>query len=260
MSETIQFRRSSIVDALTILSVGASIWFVNLFVEPHYGEFTFAELTYSSFYNTLIGCLVGFGLFDRLHRDGLIAFASKAVAVILAGTLINEIIVEPMIFDDGPINREGVYHGVLDALVMTSVFLLIRVVGRLNFLQARAASALQLFTGRMPEPDSFLVKVATETRRVFVQDVMYLAAERDFTRIVCSEGEHFASESLKNLVAKTEPFGIARIHKSYAINMRRVDRIAPGEARIGDALIPVGRQYWKSFVSRWAGAAKTEGD
>lgn len=244
-------------DLVWIFLVWAATAFNLLFVEFHYDEFSNAELIYYSFYNVGIGALVGFFLYDRIDRFGLAGATAAAAGLILGGTLINEILIEPVIFRTGPMNSEGLYYGVVDASMFAGVFVLFRVARQLNFFRERL---VELAATRLaaPETASFFVRVAGETRRIFPADLLYMRAEKDFTRIICRNGEHFVSESLKSLVERVQPFDIVRVHKSFAVNLGKVDRLTRGEAWIGDIAIPVGRRYAQSFAEDWTGTSADE--
>ena len=92
------------------------------------------------------------------------------------------------------------------------------------------------------------MQVAGETRRIRAADVIYFKAERDFTHVVCSTGNYFVSEGLKSLLDRTAPFGFARVHKSFAVNLRRLDRLTRTEAGLGCERVPVGRSYWRAVA------------
>lgn len=250
-------RRRAVNDGIAILVIWIVTWFNAVFVEPNYDEFSTAELTYSTVCNAVVGAIVGFYLFDRVTSTGLSGFAARASAVIVGVTLFNEILIEPFAFGQGPINGEGVYHGVLDSLIAALLFMLLRLVGRVASLQRHARAALDAIRAAPSRAATacFLVRVAGETRRIYVKDVLYLQAERDFTRIVCDDGEHFASENLKSLIEKAQGLDILRVHKSYAVNVERVDRITRMEACIGDIVVPIGRRHWQEFSERWAAQA-----
>lgn len=252
-----RFRRRAVADGIAILIIWAVTWFNAVFVEPNYDEFSTAELTYSTASNALVGAIVGFYLFDRLATTGAAGFAARAAALILAVTLFNEIVIEPFVFGQGPINGEGVYHGVLDPLITASLFIILRLLGLVSGLRHHAKAALDAIRSGSSQTGTacFLARVAGETRRIHVKDVLYFQAERDFTRIVCDDGEHFASENLKSLLEKAGAQDILRVHKSYAVNVRRVDRITRMGACIGSVVVPIGRRHSREFSERWAAQA-----
>jgi hypothetical protein len=232
---------------------------VSLFVQPH--EVSAAERLYYSFYNVAAGALVGFYLFDRVPKDGFALFAVRAAAAILFGTLANEMVVEPFVFGTGPINGVGVYYGITDSLSWAGIFLLVRLAGWLQILQPRFDAGPEAPAGpdsraassgpAGADADCLFVRVAGGTRRIRAADVLYMKAERDFTRIVCANGEHFVSESLKSLLARSARLGLIRVHKSFAVNLGRVERLTRAQVRLGGCDVPVGRRYRPAFVQSW---------
>lgn len=248
-------------EFLTILLALAVSVYLSLFVQPHDAEVSTAERLYYTFYNVAAGALVGFWLFDRLSADGFALFAMRAVALLLCGTLINETAIEPFVFGAQPINGVGFYYGLTDSLSWTAIFLLLRLAEGLPVLRQRPrpqpGSASDPRMGRAlpgpagPDAACLFVRVANGIRRVHAADIIYLAAERDFTRLVCATGEHFVSESLKSLVERSAGFGLVRVHKSFAVNLGRVERLTPTEVRLGDRRVPVGRRYRAAFVESW---------
>lgn len=243
-------RRSSRADALCMLLVWV-LWILHsFFVEPQYDQFSNAELIYYSIYNVAIGASVGFYLLDAVTRVGVPRFVMIAGALILGGTLINEALVEPFGFATGPINWEGVYYGLTDALTAVGVFVVLRLAGDLSTLRQRIVDAVAA-RRVTPSPGCFFVRVSDETRRIYADDVLYIQAERDFARIVCRNGEHFVSENLKTLVERCAEFGIVRIHKSFAVNLSMVERLTRREALVGSVRVPVGRRYWETFADDW---------
>ena len=256
-----QDRPSRRYDALVILVALAVSVCLSLFVQPHDAEVSTSERLYYTFYNVAAGALVGFYLFDRLPKDGFTLFAVRAAAAILLGTLVNEIVVEPFVFGAEPINGVGFYYGLTDSLSWTAIFLLLRLAGGLKALQQRrhaepgTASDPQASAASSRPADAgaacLFVRVANDTRRIHAPDVIYMAAERDFTRVVCANGEHFVSESLKSLLERSVELGLIRVHKSFAVNLGRVERLTRTDVRLGERRVPVGRRYRAAFVQSW---------
>ena len=233
---------------------------LTFFVAPNHDQASNLERLYYTVYDTAVGAFIGFYLLDRLARNGLAVFAGCSSAVWIAGTLINEALIEPYAFRSGPINVEGVYYGLLGSLTMTGVFIVLRLPRHYRDVRQQATATARLpeeiasttpSTCESTETSCFFVRVAGETRRIFAADVIYMKAEKDFTRLVCVTGEHFVSESMKSMIQRLERLGLIRVHKSFAVNLPRVDRMTRMEARVGGHRIPVGRRYWEQFAEKW---------
>ena len=246
-------------DALAILLVGMTWLSLSFFVAPAYGDRSVWEQLFFGIYGVAVGVTVGFYLFDRLPRDGFGLFALRAASVMLVAVLLNEAIIEPLVFGLEPISRAGIYYALTDGLSITAVFVLIRLAQRLPVLRQLEPPQSPAVPPAAPlerkptqaDDDCMFVRVAGGTRRIYVADIIYMRAERDFTRIVCVQGEHFVSESLKSLLIKSAVFGLVRIHKSFAVNPSRVDQVARSRIEAGGCRLPVGRRYWPEVARSW---------
>ena len=240
-------------DWLVILVVWLGYVSLTLLVEPRHGGASTYELLYYTIYDVGVGSLIGFYLFDRFPKDGFIPFALRATLAILGGTLVNESIVGPLALGAEAINGRSVYYGLTDSLSVAGFFVLIRLAQRLKAFQQQLPAGPEARNGSRDDADTgcFFVRVANGTQRIHFPDVIYMAAERDFARIVCINGEHFVSENLKSLLERSTPFGLVRVHKSFAVNLSRVERLTRTEAQLGDRRVPVGRRYRPAFVEAW---------
>lgn len=241
-------------DPLSILLVWLGLLVFKLFVEPNHEGAAVRELVYYAFYNTVIGAFVGFYLVDRFVRRSIYSLLALSGLSLLAGTLVNEGVVEPVLFRTGPINFEGVYYGLFEAATAATLFILIRIFGALRAGIAEAPakpSPRDSFGLGSREGGHFFVRIGSETRRISAADLIYVKAERDYAEIVCASGRHFVSESLKDVLDKAAPFGVVRVHKSFAVNLRRVDWLTGTEAGVGDRRVPVGRRYRQSLADAW---------
>lgn len=238
-------------DVLAVCLVWGASVLLATFVTPHTGYSSTPELLYYSVYNVAVGAFVGLYLFDRRLTLGTPFFLVTASLAILCGTLINELFVEPL-FGSGPINGEGLYYGLMDALWPAGTFLLLRLVQQ-QHPAAGPVSGTPAVTGSDANREApyVVARVAHGNAHLWADDIIYMKAERDFTRVICSSGERFVSENLKNLLAKTGELGLLRTHKSFAVNIRHLDRLTRTEAHLGTYRVPVGRRYWPTAAETW---------
>lgn len=230
-------------DLLTFVAIWFACASMSL-VAPQPPDASTPELLYYTAYNAAVGGFVGFYLFDRLGQDGYGLFLLRGSSALIAGTLINEAFVEPLAFGASPINGQGIYYGLTDACSTAGLFLFARLARQLHTLQRDLSNA-------RPASGHFFVRVANGTRRIAAGEVLYMKAERDFTRIVCTGAEHFVSENLKSVLAKSAELGLVRIHRSFAVNLRRVEEVSRTGVRLGHRRLPVGRRYSPSLMKLW---------
>ncbi|MEN0048366.1 MAG: LytTR family DNA-binding domain-containing protein [Bacteroidota bacterium] len=99
------------------------------------------------------------------------------------------------------------------------------------------------------EIEELFIKVDKVFYRVNVADICYLKSERDFVRIVTSEKKHLVLQNLKYYEALLPHPPFVRVHKSFIINLKKVDMVFGNTARIGAEDIPIGRTYRENLLS-----------
>lgn len=218
---------------------------VTVLLSPNPEHLPLSLRLYAVAFNTAVGAVNGFLVFDRwaMRRRGL--FLAAAAGVIGAAALFHEAVMEAMVFRLDAVNLEGLYYSVRDAFWTSVVFVGLRTATG-AWQAAASGNARPVFA-----PDHLLIKVSGGPRRVDPSDILYIRAERDFSRVVCANREYFASETLKALLEKTARFGVVRVHKSFAVNLNRVDRMGRTEAELGAHRVPVGRKYARDSLLAW---------
>ena len=87
--------------------------------------------------------------------------------------------------------------------------------------------------------DSFFVKEKHELIRLRYQDIRFAEAMDNYTRLHTADRKFVLSQTLKSVAERLEERGFLRVHRSYVVNLRCIDLIAPRHLRIGDAEIPL---------------------
>lgn len=98
------------------------------------------------------------------------------------------------------------------------------------------------------EQDTVIIHEGFETHRVLLSDILYLEALKDYTRIFTKKRTYI---TLGNLSRTLESFNIplfARVHRSYAVNSRRIESFIENNIFIENTQIPIGKTY-RSVVS-----------
>jgi two-component system, LytTR family, response regulator len=103
---------------------------------------------------------------------------------------------------------------------------------------------------READEDRFVwVRRGTERLRVDMLSVDWIAAEGEYVRFHCGGDSFLERGSISETLARFEPYGFVRIHRSAIVNPARIEGIDTGKwgglkvrLRSG-ALIPVGKTY-----------------
>src|ERR1700733_7913555 len=106
------------------------------------------------------------------------------------------------------------------------------------------------FQPRMPVTDKpaetgneyFFVKSGTELRKILLPEILFFESRKEYVRVVTPTFEVLTYRRLKDIEAQLSlPF--ARVHHSYIINIRQMNKIQDNHIHIGDVQIPIGEKF-----------------
>ncbi len=94
--------------------------------------------------------------------------------------------------------------------------------------------------------DTIFIKDGKKHIKIMRNDILYLEALKDYTRIVTREKKYCVFSSLGNLLKDNAFQSFIRIHRSFAVQKDFIDAITVQDVSINDIKIPVGRSYRES--------------
>lgn len=96
--------------------------------------------------------------------------------------------------------------------------------------------------GRIEEEGDYIfVKSNLKKRKVFIKDIMWIEALGDYIKIVTDENNYIVLSTMKKFEGEVEDYKFLRIHKSYIVNLERIDRFNSKLIEIGNHSIPLSR-------------------
>ena len=81
-------------------------------------------------------------------------------------------------------------------------------------------------------------------------DILYIAASDNYSEIYTDEGRIVVSKTLKVLEESFSQAGFARIHKTYFVNISKIESIDHNQVYIKGKGMPIGRAFKKSFLEK----------
>ncbi|MEL6560972.1 MAG: response regulator [Bacteroidota bacterium] len=81
-------------------------------------------------------------------------------------------------------------------------------------------------------------------------EVLYIEASDNYAIFHLSDTSYTVSQTLKFIEGKLIDHGYCRIHKTFLINLRKIDRIEHSVVFINGAPLPIGKSYRKAFMDR----------
>lgn len=91
------------------------------------------------------------------------------------------------------------------------------------------------------------LKTAYEWKKFILDEVLYVEGMREYVRVQGRDGETSLVYIRMKEMEKKLGEGFLRVHKSFIVNLEKVEGIGSNEIRLGGRKIPVGKVYKKEL-------------
>jgi len=98
--------------------------------------------------------------------------------------------------------------------------------------------------------DSIFIKSKGELIKIDKQDIFYIEAFDNYSKIITQNKEYLVSYTLKNVTEKLTDSYFIRIHRSYLINSNKIISLFDGYVLINTKKIPIGRMYKEQLMKQ----------
>jgi DNA-binding LytR/AlgR family response regulator len=96
------------------------------------------------------------------------------------------------------------------------------------------------------------IKSGYEYIKISLDDVIYINSDADYTEIHLPGKKFLSSESLRYWLETLSSDKFWRIHKSYIINVSKIEKIAGNQVYLSKEIaLPIGRTYKDAFIERF---------
>ena len=86
--------------------------------------------------------------------------------------------------------------------------------------------------------------------KIMITDILYIEADRNYSRIFTKAREYLLSITLKTIEEKLPGNLFLRTHRSYIINLAHVDEVADGHIIIAQKPIPLSAGLKEQLLQR----------
>ncbi|MEO6000125.1 MAG: LytTR family DNA-binding domain-containing protein [Chitinophagaceae bacterium] len=93
------------------------------------------------------------------------------------------------------------------------------------------------------EKDKITIKEGSSINKVQSNDIIYLEALTNYTKVVTPNKKYTTLCNLKNFIDKLPPEKFLRIHRSYAVAVDKIQRVENGMLQLGTFSLPIGKTY-----------------
>lgn len=98
--------------------------------------------------------------------------------------------------------------------------------------------------------DRVFIRHKDALEKVMVTDILFIKADGAYTNIMTSEKPYVMSQTLKITEQKIKARFLVKVHRSYTINIKKIDKLSEGYAYIGKHQIPVSRKYREVLMTK----------
>ena len=96
--------------------------------------------------------------------------------------------------------------------------------------------------------NTFFIKNKGELIKIDKTAIQYLEAYDNYTKLICEKKEYLLSFTLKTMYEKLKDKNFIRIHRSYLININKIDSLFEGYVFINHKKLPIGKSYKKDLM------------
>lgn len=94
------------------------------------------------------------------------------------------------------------------------------------------------------------LKADKKLHRVEVSDIVYIEATGDYLKFVCKKTKFIVHNRMQTMEEELEKYNFCRIHRSYIIQITKIDFIEANRVGIGGVELPVGASYKEIFQKK----------
>ena len=98
--------------------------------------------------------------------------------------------------------------------------------------------------------DRIFVRHNGKLEKVLLEDILYIEADRNYCSIKTTTVAHLLSSTLKSIEEKLPTSSFIRVHRSFVVNISKLDFVTDGYLEIGRKVIPLGKSYKEMLMSR----------
>jgi DNA-binding LytR/AlgR family response regulator len=94
------------------------------------------------------------------------------------------------------------------------------------------------------------VKVQGSLVRIKFDEVFYIEALSTYVVLVTAKQKYIVGGTLKSIAARLPFQHFVRVHRSYMVNLHRVEVLHDNQLKLGPYEVPVGKSYQEEFTRR----------
>ncbi|MEA1786136.1 response regulator [Arenibacter sp. GZD96] len=98
--------------------------------------------------------------------------------------------------------------------------------------------------------DRIFVRHNKKMTRLLLKDILYIEANRNYCNIVTASNHYLLTTTLKTIEEKIAQPQFLRVHRSYIVNISKLDAVGDSHLEINRKVIPFGKAYRDLLMRR----------
>jgi DNA-binding LytR/AlgR family response regulator len=91
--------------------------------------------------------------------------------------------------------------------------------------------------------DSFFIKEGSTFHKVLLNEILYVESDHVYVNIVTTTKKFLVRASLQDYASKLDPIRFIRVHRSYLVNLNRIEKIENEHLTLDGHQIPLSKSY-----------------
>lgn len=98
--------------------------------------------------------------------------------------------------------------------------------------------------------DRIFVKHKEKMVKLYIEDILYIEAERNYSRIFTKTKEFILATTLKIMEEKLPTRSFIRVHRSYLVNLAQIDEVSENHVIINGKAVPLSNALREDLLRR----------
>ena len=81
-------------------------------------------------------------------------------------------------------------------------------------------------------------------------DILYIESMGDYVKFITAEKKYITHNTIKNLETKVDPIRFMKVHRSYIVNLSRIDDIQENMLYIKGTMIPISKAHKSKVMQK----------
>lgn len=119
-----------------------------------------------------------------------------------------------------------------------------------RFMEAIRKVQASLEASESEDTDHIFIKTEGKLVRLNNEDIHYIESMGDYVRFVTQDKKYISHNTIKNLEDKVNRKNFMKIHRSYIVNIQKVDNIRENSLFINGVEIPISKAHKTDVIKR----------